>query len=270
MHRRIADAHGARSSPTTHASARAGLPHRRGRRASTPSCVRSPIERLRRAAEASTATASPSRRPPICWPAGPAAGGRPADAAPPGRCWPWSRASPRAAAGQQHDRGTDLRGGHRAGPRTPTTSCLRVEAALRLRGRAVAPRPGRRPVAGPPRRRRPGSSTPRSTSGRTVARGRTDLRARSPSPSCGRWRCRAQRSEADAAFAEALARPSPPARLTQLEANVLSVYLGHVALRRGAAEARPMIERLAELEPLDRRRRRGAARAPRPDHARRP
>lgn len=57
-----------------------------------------------------------------------------------------------------------------------------------------------------------------------------------------------RRHEADDAFTAALSLARERGSLT-LEANVLGVYLGHVALPRGAAQARPMIERLAELEP---------------------
>jgi DNA-binding winged helix-turn-helix (wHTH) protein/tetratricopeptide (TPR) repeat protein len=57
-----------------------------------------------------------------------------------------------------------------------------------------------------------------------------------------------RRDEADDAFQDALRLVSDLGSPT-LEANVLGVYLGHVGLPRGAAEARPMIERLAELEP---------------------
>ncbi|GAA1478705.1 hypothetical protein GCM10009623_31510 [Nocardioides aestuarii] len=58
-----------------------------------------------------------------------------------------------------------------------------------------------------------------------------------------------RRDEADTAFRQARELASSLDSPT-LEANVLSVYLGHVVLHRSAAEARPMIERLAELEPL--------------------
>ncbi len=55
-----------------------------------------------------------------------------------------------------------------------------------------------------------------------------------------------RRREADAAYADALALA---AGSPTMEANVLSVYLGHLVLHRGVDEARPLIARLVELEP---------------------
>ncbi|MEQ6901400.1 AAA family ATPase [Nocardioides sp. YIM 152588] len=74
-----------------------------------------------------------------------------------------------------------------------------------------------------------------------------DLRARL---AVGRLRALAMSGrpdEAEAAFAGALRLATEMGSPT-LEANVLGVYLGHVVLHRGVEEARPMIERLAELE----------------------
>ncbi|TIC88892.1 hypothetical protein E8D34_04375 [Nocardioides sp. GY 10113] len=74
-----------------------------------------------------------------------------------------------------------------------------------------------------------------------------DLRARL---AVGRLRALAMSGrpeEAEAAFAGALRLATEMGSPT-LEANVLGVYLGHVVLHRDLEEARPMIERLAELE----------------------
>jgi DNA-binding winged helix-turn-helix (wHTH) protein/tetratricopeptide (TPR) repeat protein len=86
------------------------------------------------------------------------------------------------------------------------------------------------------------------TAGRRVE-AEADLRARLAVARLRAFAMSGRRGDADAAFTEALRLAHEQGSPT-LEAKVLSVYLGHVALRRGAPESRPMIERLAELEPL--------------------
>jgi DNA-binding winged helix-turn-helix (wHTH) protein len=87
-----------------------------------------------------------------------------------------------------------------------------------------------------------------AAAGRTVAT-ETDLRARLAVARLRGLAMSGRRHEADEAFTLALDRATGMGSAT-MEANVLSVYLGHVVLHRGVVEARPMIDRLAELEPL--------------------
>ncbi|MEZ5092840.1 AAA family ATPase [Nocardioides sp.] len=78
--------------------------------------------------------------------------------------------------------------------------------------------------------------------------GEADLRARLAVARLRALAMSERQGEADDAFTEAIGLSTAMGSPT-MEANVLSVYLGHVVLHRGVRDAGPMIARLAELEP---------------------